>query len=160
MEGWVALRSPILRGFHCSGADHFGGGASRDRCWGDVGEDGASCGDEGAGADGDARGHEDICGDPGFGADGDWFGEDVEGGDKGVVAAGADVGFLRDDGVGADGDFAQAVEDDVVADPGMIADGHLPGEGESGGGADDDALADFGAEAAEEPAAPGVEHLR
>ena len=136
--------------------DEFGRAAGPDLIGRDILENGGAGTHNGTVADGYAGGDESVGGDPHFVADG--YGSLDEGKSAGgvVMGAGAEVGVLADDGVTADGDLAQAIEDGVVADDGAFADSEVPGDFNVGGGTDADIGADGGTETAEDQASPGV----
>ena len=76
------------------------------------------------------------------------------------MIGGAEIRPLRNHGVGADLDLAQAVEDDVVPDPGPIPDGDLPRIGDADGRPHQNATPHLGPEESEEKPPPAVQELR
>jgi hypothetical protein len=73
-----------------------------------------------------------------------------------IVAAGAEIAFLGNDAVTANGNGVEAVEHHIVANPAMVADRHLPRVMEPGGGANHHPFTNAGPKQTQQKPAGGV----
>ena len=140
--------------------DEFGGVAADDGPGFDVSDGYSAGGDDGTLADGDVWSDEGAGANPGVGIDLNRGREQGQRGVGVVVGAGTEVGFLGDHDAGAEGDGAQAVEADLVADDAQFADAEIPWVIGADGPVYPAVGADLRTEEAEEETAPGVKGMK